>query len=71
MLNVIDASKKEEVDVKRHRTAMLHAESRQEALKERKKFEEAFRNWRSAAPSAGDRRRPRVCLRWVRTDSLF
>jgi transposase-like protein len=45
MLNVIDAvSKKEQLEVKRHLTAMMYAESRQEALKERKKFEQAFRH---------------------------
>ena len=43
MLNVIDAvSKKEQVQAKGHLTAMMYAESRQEALKERKKFEQAF-----------------------------
>ena len=30
-------------EVKKHLTAMMYAESRQEALKERKKFEQAFR----------------------------
>jgi putative transposase len=45
MLNVIDAvSKKEQVEVKKHLTAMMYAESRQEALKERQKFEQAFRH---------------------------
>jgi transposase-like protein len=45
MLNVIDAvSKKEQGEVKKHLTAMMYAESRQEALKERKKFEQAFRH---------------------------
>lgn len=45
MLNVMDAvSKKEQVQVKRHLTAMMYAESRQKALKERKKFEQAFRH---------------------------
>ena len=43
MLNVMDAvSKKEQVQVKGHLNAMMYAESRQEALKERKKFEQAF-----------------------------
>lgn len=43
MLNVIDCvSKKEQVAVKSYLNAMMYAESRQEALKERKKFEEAF-----------------------------
>jgi transposase-like protein len=45
MLNVMDAvSKKDQVEVKKHLTAMMYAESRQEALKERKKFEQAFRH---------------------------
>lgn len=45
MLNVMDAvSHKEQVQVKQHLTAMMYAESRQEALKERKKFEQAFRH---------------------------
>ena len=45
MLNVMDAvSKKEQVEVKRYLTAMMYAESREEALKERKKFEQAFRH---------------------------
>jgi putative transposase len=45
MLNVMDAvSHKEQVHVKQHLTAMMYAESRQEALKERKKFEQAFRH---------------------------
>ncbi len=45
ILNVIDAvSKKEQVEVKRHLTTMMYAESRQQALKERKKFEQAFRH---------------------------
>jgi len=45
MLNVIDAvSKKEQVQAKEHLSAMMYAESRQEALKERKKFEQAFRH---------------------------
>jgi putative transposase len=43
MLNVVDAvSKKEQVQVKSHLSAMMYAESRQEALKQRKKFEQAF-----------------------------
>jgi transposase-like protein len=43
MLNVIDAvSRKEQVAVKSHLTAMMYAETRHEALKERKKFEQAF-----------------------------
>ena len=45
MLNVMDAvSKKEQGTVKKHLSAMMYAESRQEALKERKKFEQAFRH---------------------------
>ena len=45
MLNVMDAvSRKEQVHAKRHLTAMMYAESRQEALQERKKFEQAFRH---------------------------
>lgn len=42
-LNVMDCvSKKEQVAVKSHMNAMMYAESRQEALQERKKFEKAF-----------------------------
>jgi transposase-like protein len=45
MLNVMDAvSKKEQVKVKRYLNAMMYAESREEALKERQKFEQAFRH---------------------------
>jgi len=45
MLNVMDAvSKKEQVQVKRHLAAMMYADSRQQALKERKKFEQACRH---------------------------
>ena len=45
MINVIDAvSQKEQVEVKRHLTAMMYGESRQEALKARKIFENAFRH---------------------------
>ncbi len=45
MLNVMDAvSKKEQVQAKRYLTAMMYADSRQEALQERKKFEQAFRH---------------------------
>ena len=45
MLNVIDAvSRKEQVQVKRHLNAMMYAESREEAFKERKRFEQAFRH---------------------------
>jgi transposase-like protein len=43
MLNVMDCvSKKEQVAVKSYLNAMMYAESRQGALKERKKFEQAF-----------------------------
>jgi transposase-like protein len=43
MLNVMDCvSKKEQVAVKSYLNAMMYAENRQEALKERKKFEQAF-----------------------------
>lgn len=45
ILNVLDAvSKKEQAQAKRHLNAMMYAESRQEALEERKKFEQAFRH---------------------------
>jgi putative transposase len=45
MLNVMDrVSQKEQVQAKSHLNAMMYAESRQEALKERKKFEQAFRH---------------------------
>jgi putative transposase len=45
MLNVIDAvSKKEQTEVKKYLTSMMYAESREQALKERKKFELAFRH---------------------------
>ena len=45
MLNVMDAvSKKEQLQAKSHLSAMMYAESRPEALKERKKFEQAFRH---------------------------
>jgi putative transposase len=43
MLNVIDTvSRKEQSQVKRHLQAMMYAESREQALAERKKFEQAF-----------------------------
>jgi transposase-like protein len=43
MLNVMDCvSKKEQVAVKSYLNTMMYAESRQDALKERKKFEQAF-----------------------------
>lgn len=45
MLNVIDAvSHKEQAEVRKHLTAMMYAESREQALKERKIFEQAFRH---------------------------
>jgi transposase-like protein len=45
MLNVMDAvSRKEQSEVKKHLTAMMYAESREQALKERKKFEQTFRH---------------------------
>jgi transposase-like protein len=44
-LNVMDAvSKKEQAQAKNHLNAMMYAESREEALKERKKFEQTFRH---------------------------
>lgn len=45
MLNVIDTvSRKEQSQVKRHLQAMMYAENREQALAERKKFEQAFRH---------------------------
>ena len=45
ILNVLDAlSKKEHTKAKRHLNAMMYADSRDQALKERKRFEEAFRH---------------------------
>ena len=45
MLNVMDAvSKTEQIRAKDHLNAMMYADSRQEAFKERKKFEQAFRH---------------------------
>lgn len=45
MLNVIDTvSNKEQSQAKTHLKAMMYAESREPALKERKKFEQAFRH---------------------------
>jgi len=42
-LNVMDTvSKKEQTEVKKHLNAMMYADSREQALKERKKFEHAF-----------------------------
>jgi putative transposase len=43
MLNVMDAvSQKEQPEVKKHLNAMMYADSREQALKERKTFEHAF-----------------------------
>jgi putative transposase len=43
MLNVIDAvSRKEQTEVKKHLNAIMYADSREQALKERKKFEHGF-----------------------------
>lgn len=43
MMNVIDGvSKREQVQAKSHLSAMMYAEDRPQALKERKKFEQAF-----------------------------
>jgi transposase-like protein len=43
MLNVIDAvSRKEQTEVKKHLNAIMYADSREQALKERKKFEHEF-----------------------------
>jgi putative transposase len=43
MLNVMDAvSRKEQAQVKVHLNSMMYAESREEALQERKKFGQAF-----------------------------
>jgi transposase-like protein len=45
MLNAIDTvSRKEQSQVRRHLQAMMYAESREQALAERKKFERAFRH---------------------------
>jgi transposase-like protein len=45
MLNVIDAvSHKEQAEARKHLAAMMYAESREQALQERKKFEQAFRH---------------------------
>lgn len=45
MFNVIDAvSRKEQYEVKKQLTAMMYAETREDALQERKKFEQAFRH---------------------------
>jgi putative transposase len=55
MLNVIDAvSKKEQGTVKKYLAAMMYAESRQEASKERKKFEQAFRHNSKAVKAVVD-----------------
>jgi transposase-like protein len=45
ILNVLDAvSQKEQSQAKKHLTSMMYAQSREEALKERKKFEQSFRH---------------------------
>ena len=45
MLNVMDAvSQKEQTEVKKHLNTMMYADSRAQALKERKKFEHTFRH---------------------------
>jgi putative transposase len=45
MLNVMDAvSNKEQAQAREHLSAMMYGGSRQEALRERKKFEQAFRH---------------------------
>jgi len=55
MLNVMDAvSKKEQIQAKNHLNTMMYADSRQEALKERKKFEQAFRHNPKAAKTVVD-----------------
>jgi len=44
-LNAMDAvSKKEQIELRKHFTAMMYAENCQEALTERKKFEQGFRH---------------------------
>lgn len=64
MLNVIDAvSKKDQAQAKRHLTAMMYAESRQEALQHRKKFEQAFRHNPKAVRS--------VVENWERLTSYY
>jgi transposase-like protein len=55
ILNVLDAlSKKEHAKAKRHLNAMMYAESRDQALRERKRFEEAFRHNAKAVRSVVD-----------------
>ena len=55
ILNVLDAlSKKEHAKAKRHLNAMMYAESREVALKERKRFEEAFRHNPKAVRSVAE-----------------
>jgi putative transposase len=45
ILNVLDAlSQREQSQAKKHLTSMMYAESREEALKERKNFEQSFRH---------------------------
>ena len=53
-LNVMDAkSHKDQTEVKRHLNAMMYADSREQALKERKKFECAFRHNPKGAKDGG------------------
>lgn len=55
MLNVLDQlSKKEQFEAKTYLTAMMYAESREQALKERKKFEQAFRHSPKAVKTVVD-----------------
>ncbi len=55
ILNVLDAvSKKEHAKAKRHLKAMMYAESRDKALRERKRFEEAFGHNAKAVRSVVD-----------------
>src|SRR5436309_2873007 len=64
MLNVMDAvSNKEQVQAKGHLNAMMYAESRPEALKERKKFEQAFRHNPKAVKT--------VVVNWERLTMTF
>ena len=55
MLNVLDQlSKKEQFEAKTYLTAMMYAESREQAFKERKKFEQAFRHSPKAVKTVVD-----------------
>ena len=55
MLNVMDAvSKKEQVQAKRHLNVMMYSESREQALEERKKFEQAFATTQGGQDSGGE-----------------